>query len=258
MMSDVASASNTHWLDRSCFDTAELAELEKNSSHPTSTATTSPVAANSQATSQTRNRLSGGGGPAQLSQRVFHYVDSAGNRKRDACGNLFPSCGIPVFSGTGKRGPGPIDVVRKIAHRVLGEKYDDADNNNNNNNSDADARRPALPSSVIQAVSRAARRNFMCRCTAPKCSTPETCADESEARAGQYLASYMSDPRRTFRRSVTVCVREQGKPSVRRYSACYRRIATPSAYCIENGIRKEIVAVYEDAFVPGRKKRRGR
>ncbi len=86
----------------------------------------------------------------------------------------------------------------------------------------------------------------MCDCDVV-CENSE-CKELSTERGQEYLDSYFDDPSHLFTDGLTVCIRENGKKSLRRYNGCYRRLTNPSNDCIRMGLRKEPVVSYVDSI----------
>jgi len=238
-------SGNIHWIPKSSFKVSELKMVTQDHS---SLVTTSP------SSSSTSHRgLSGGGmtgdttPTSELEQRrVFYHVDITGKRKRDHRGKMYPPYGINVRPG--QRGPGPVDAVRKIIHRMLQEKS--MSGGSTSRSVGGSLATDVIPSSVRTAVARAVRQNFMCDCHGQHCVTGGRCASRSEEKGDEYLEEYYADTASSFAQSVTVCIQEDGKDKVRHYTGCYRRLSNPNKHCIRRGIRKETVANYVETFDP--------
>ena len=129
----------------------------------------------------------------------------------------------------------PIDVVRQVVQSMMRLTRD------------ARPHAPApLPASVEKAVEQAVRQNFMCVCPrgASHFTDNAACRRRSRAQGDAYLKKYARDAPRVFTDSVTIYLREVGKPSVREYVGGFRLINNPSKHCIRNDINKEVVANY--------------
>ncbi len=163
-------------------------------------------------------------------KRIFYYVDDTGKRV-----DGHPAYGVSLKPGS--KNPGPIDIARKIVHRVLRDEGAKASTNGK--------RKKRVPKSVQNAVKRAIKQNFMCDCGA---ACRSDCHEQSKEKGQEYLDAYFDDPAHLFTDGVTVGICERGKKSIRRYNGCYRRLSNPNNHSIRVGLRKEPVVSYVDTL----------
>ncbi len=145
---------------------------------------------------------------------------------------------------------GPIDVVRKIVHRMLQTCDKEADGLEGGQH--APYQLDMVPGTVKNAVAQAVRQNFACNCPDNECRKKYQCMQRSRERGAEYLTKYMRDAPRVFLHRVNVHLQEDNgrRPGIREYVGSYRLINNPSKHCIKYLINKEVVAKYVKTLPP--------